>query len=97
MLEAVVRRGYKKFLIVPVAFVTDHIETLCEVDIEYRKLAQDLGVTDYRMSRAIESHSEFIRALADSVEAALTPRTKGFRQTVSLLREGMESFLKFSK
>ena len=98
MLEAVTRRGYKKLLTVPVAFVTDHIETLCEVDIEYRKLAEDLGVTDYRMSRAIESHSEFIRALADSVEAALTPpRTKGFRQTVSLLREGMESFLKFSK
>lgn len=97
MLEAVTRRGYKKLLIVPVAFVTDHIETLCEVDIEYRKLAEDLGVTDYRMSRAIECHLEFIRALADSVEAALAPRAKGFGQTVSLLREGMESFLKFSK
>ncbi|MBI5024588.1 MAG: ferrochelatase [Candidatus Omnitrophica bacterium] len=97
MLEAVTRRGYKKLLIVPVAFVTDHIETLCEVDIEYRKLAEALGVTDYRMSLAIECHPEFIRALADSVEAALTPRTKGLRHTVSLLREGIDSLLKSSK
>ena len=97
MLGAVTRRGYKKLLIVPVAFVTDHIETLCEVDIEYRKFAEELGVTDYRMSLAIECHPEFIRALADSVEAALTPRTKGLRHTVSLLRDGIDSFLKFSK
>lgn len=97
MLEAVIRRGYKRLLIVPVAFVTDHIETSCEVDIEYRQLAEKLGVEDYRMSRAIECHPEFIRALADSVEAALTPRTNGLRHTVSLLREGIGSLLKFSK
>ncbi|GEM_PF-31699 len=97
MLEALTRRGYKKLLVVPVAFVTDHIETLCEVDIEYRKLAEDLGVTDYRMSRAIESHPEFIRALADSVETMLPPRAKGARHTISLLREGIGSLLKFSK
>ncbi len=84
MLEAVIRRGFKKFLIVPVAFVTDHIETSCEVDIEYRKLAEDLGVKDYRMSRAIECHPEFIRALADSVEAVLLPRTKDFSKKDAL-------------
>ena len=97
MLEAVTRRGYKKLLIVPVSFVTDHIETLCEVDIEYRKFAEGLGVTDYRMSLAIECHPEFIRALADSVEAALTPPTKGLRHTASLLRGGIDSLLKFKK
>jgi ferrochelatase len=97
MLEAVTRRGYKKLLIVPVSFVTDHIETLCEVDIEYRKFAEGLGVTDYRMSRAIECHPEFIRALADSVEAAFTPRTNGLRHTASLLRGGIDSLLKFKK
>lgn len=71
MLEAVVRRGFKKLLIVPVAFVTDHIETLCEVDIEYRQFAENCGVRDFRMSKAVECHPGFIRALADSVEAAL--------------------------
>lgn len=76
ILEAVIRRGFKKLLIVPVSFVTDHIETSCEVDIEYRQFAEKFGVEDYRMSRAIECHPEFIRALADSVEAALAPRAR---------------------
>lgn len=87
MLEAVIRRGFKKLLIVPVAFVTDHIETLCEVDIEYRQLAGKLGVQDYRMSRAIECHPEFIRALADSVEAALVPCAPGVRRSAQFAHE----------
>ncbi len=85
MLAAVTRRGYKKLLIVPVAFVTDHIETLCEIDIEYRHLAGKLGVTDYRMSRAIECHPEFIRALADSVETMLSRQEKRGAQERSFL------------
>ena len=73
MLEAVLRRGFKKLLIVPVSFVTDHIETSCEVDIEYRQFAEKLGVQDFRMSKAVECHEGFIRALADSAEVTLAP------------------------
>ena len=51
--------------------MTDHIETLCEIDIEYRAVAQKLGIEDFRMSRAIENHPSFIRALADSIESSL--------------------------
>ncbi|HBO97350.1 MAG TPA: ferrochelatase [Candidatus Omnitrophica bacterium] len=87
MLEAVTRRGYKKLLIVPVAFVTDHIETLCEVDIEYRQLAGKLGAEDYRMSRAIECHPEFIRALADTVDAVLAPRAPDVRRSAQFAHE----------
>ncbi|MBI5415458.1 MAG: ferrochelatase [Candidatus Omnitrophica bacterium] len=71
MIEALIRRGFKKLLIVPVSFVTDHIETSCEIDIEYRHFARKLGAGDFRMSRAVDCHPGFIRALADSVEAAL--------------------------
>lgn len=71
MIEVLIRRGFKKLLIVPVSFVTDHIETLCEIDIEYRQFAEKRGVEDFRMSRAVECHPAFIRALADTVEAAL--------------------------
>ena len=92
MLEAVIRRGFKKLLIVPVAFVTDHIETLCEIDIEYRQLAEKLGVEDYRMSRAIECHPEFIRALADTAEAALAPRATEAHQSVRFLKELESAF-----
>jgi len=74
MLTALARRGIKKIVVVPVSFVTDHIETLCEIDIEYRHFAQNLGIEDFRMSKALECHPGFISALADAVEASL-PRT----------------------
>jgi ferrochelatase len=78
ILRALARENIKKVLIVPVSFVGDHIETTCEIDIEYRDMAQKCGITDFRMSKAIESHPEFIRALADTVESSvqITDRPK---------------------
>lgn len=73
MIETFADAGIKKLLVVPISFVTDHIETLCEIDIEYRKVAEDAGISDFRMSKAIESHPAFIRALADCVERYLRP------------------------
>lgn len=71
VLKALSHRGIKKVLIVPVAFVGDHIETIHEIDIEYRHIAQQMGFTDYRMSKALETHPGFIKALADVVEKTL--------------------------
>src|SRR3989338_3380400 len=65
MIKTLARHKEHKLIIVPVSFVTDHIETLCEIDIEYREFAKHLGITDFRMSRAIEAHPSFIAALAD--------------------------------
>jgi ferrochelatase len=70
-LAALAHRGVKKIIVVPISFVTDHIETLCEIDIEYRHLATHEGITDYRMSKALECHPAFISALADCVENSL--------------------------
>jgi protoheme ferro-lyase len=39
--------------------------------MEYRKIAEDLGINDFRMSKALECHAGFITALADSVEKTL--------------------------
>ncbi len=71
MLETLAQKGIKKLLVCPVSFVTDHIETLCEIDIEYRELAHKVGITDFRMSKAIECHPGFIKALADCIERSL--------------------------
>ncbi len=76
IIKELAKKGVKKILIIPVSFVSDHIETLCEIDIEYRKLARDCGIIDFRMSRAIESHPGFIQALADSVEHMLPRKIK---------------------
>lgn len=76
MIKALARRKINKLIIVPISFVSDHIETLIEIDVEYRQLAAQLGITDYRMSKAIESHPRFIEALADTVFLALNRKEK---------------------
>lgn len=71
MIKTLADRGIKKIIIVPIAFVGDHIETICEIDMEYRHTAQKAGITDFRMSRALENHPGFIEAMADGVGAVL--------------------------
>lgn len=65
------KRGIKKMIIIPISFVTDHIETLVEIDVEYRHVAEKEGISDFRMSKALECHPGLIKALADTVEKAL--------------------------
>ena len=76
MIKALSYREINKILIVPISFVGDHIETICEIDIEYREFAHKLGIKDYRMSKALETHPAFIRALADKVEEGLSAQVK---------------------
>jgi len=49
---------------VPVAFVSEHVETLVELDIVYRERARTLGVPLYVRVPAVGSHPSFIGALA---------------------------------
>ncbi len=57
-------------VVVPIAFVSEHSETLVELDIEYRKKAREFGVPDYVRVRTLGVHKEFIAALARLVGAA---------------------------
>jgi ferrochelatase len=54
-------------LVVPIAFVSDHSETLVELDIDYRKLAERLGVPGYFRVPTPNADAAFIEALADVV------------------------------
>jgi ferrochelatase len=58
-------------LLVPIAFVSDHIETLVELDIENAELAHRLGVPGYFRARVPNSDSAFISALAGLAKHAL--------------------------
>jgi protoporphyrin/coproporphyrin ferrochelatase len=58
------RQGSKHVLVVPVSFVSDHVETLHEIDIEHRQQAQSLGIEDYRMMPGLNDTPLFIEALA---------------------------------
>jgi ferrochelatase len=57
-------------LIAPIAFVSEHVETLVELDHEYARLAAELGVRPYLRARTPGVAPAFIAGLADAVEAA---------------------------
>ncbi|MBW4618910.1 MAG: ferrochelatase [Cyanosarcina radialis HA8281-LM2] len=64
-------KDVKDLLVVPISFVSEHIETLQEIDIEYRELAEESGIHDFRRVPALNTHPLFISGLADLVTRAL--------------------------
>lgn len=65
----------KTVVLVPVAFVSEHSETLVELDMEYRALAQEKGVPVYVRVPALGAIPPFIDGLANQVIAALDRKT----------------------
>jgi ferrochelatase len=65
------KQGVSDVLVVPISFVSEHIETLYELDILYKKVAAEAGVKNFRRVPALNSDPVFIRALADIVESTL--------------------------
>lgn len=70
-IERLAHEGVKEMLIVPISFVTEHIETLHEVNIEAREEATKLGVEKFRMMPAVGDSPLFIAALKDLVLRAV--------------------------
>lgn len=64
-------RDGKGVIVAPLAFVSEHSETLVELDIEYRKLAAEAGVPDYRRSPTVGVQAAFIEGLAGLVRRAV--------------------------
>ncbi|HEU5169784.1 MAG TPA: ferrochelatase [Gemmatimonadales bacterium] len=64
-------RGEKRVLVIPIAFTSDHIETLSELDREYGHLANEVGITWYRRAPALNARPRFLDALADIVREHL--------------------------
>ena len=67
-------REKKGIVIVPVAFVSEHSETLVELDIEYKKLAEKNGCSFYKRVPALGVEENFIKGLAELV---LKEKTRG--------------------
>ena len=61
----------KSVVVVPIAFVSEHVETLVELDIEYSHLAKEAGVPDYIRVPALGVSSDYIKALAEEVAKAM--------------------------
>jgi ferrochelatase len=63
-IEELGRAGCRELLVVPIAFVSDHIETLYEIDVTFKELAARHGIVDFRRSESLNSDPRFIEALA---------------------------------
>jgi ferrochelatase len=64
-------RDGKGVIVAPIAFVSEHSETLVELDIEYRRLAEENALPDYRRAATVGTHPECIQGLAALVRAGL--------------------------
>jgi ferrochelatase len=71
-LEDLGGRGSKHVLMVPISFVSDHVETLFEIDIEHREIAEKAGITDFRMVPGFNDDPAFIGMLASLVRRAVS-------------------------
>ena len=65
--------GVSDVLVIPLSFVSDHIETLYEVDMLFADAAKAAGITGYYRPPALNSHPLFIEALAELVRTRLAP------------------------
>jgi len=66
-LRQVSEQRIEEVCVVPISFVSDHVETLGEIDHEARRLAAGLGIRRFEMTRGLNDSPTFIRALADLV------------------------------
>lgn len=87
-------QGCKNLLAVPISFVSEHIETLEEIDMEYRELAEESGIENWGRVPALNVNETFIGDLADAVVEALPYMGALIGSTESLVPTGkVESLL----
>lgn len=69
--------GARQILAIPISFVSEHIETLYELDILYKHVAEEIGIPVYRRVPAFNCMPSFIKALAELVceKAGVSPAT----------------------
>ena len=67
--EVIVEQSKKKktIVLIPIAFVSEHSETLVELDIEYKKLAIKNECEKYIRIPAVTCHKDFINSLKNSI------------------------------
>jgi ferrochelatase len=81
-IEQLAQQGVKDLVVVPISFVSEHIETLQEIDMEYREIAQEAGIPGFHRVPALNTHPRFIADMADMVTEALTAPRQLFSDVV---------------
>lgn len=81
-IEELAQQGVKELVVVPISFVSEHIETLEEIDMEYREIAEHAGIETFARVPAPDTDPTFIQALGDVVTKALGDRPIPFSATI---------------
>lgn len=81
-LEELGEHGTKELVVVPISFISEHIETLQEIDIEYREVALEAGIEHFRRVPALNTYPSFIDDLGDMVLEALRKPAIEFAQVL---------------
>lgn len=84
-LRDVAAAGVREICVVPISFVSDHVETLGEIDHEARAEARSLGIERFEMTSGLNDSPTFIAALAELVGSALGVDLSGQRGTGCLV------------
>jgi len=67
VIEELAAKGVKNMLVVPIAFVSDHLETLFELGLEYAHLAKEKGVEQFEVMEGLNESELFAESLAQLV------------------------------
>lgn len=67
-IERVAKEGIKNLAVIPISFVSEHSETLYELDIQYGNLAKEVGIENYVRIPTLQTSKTFIKALKELVE-----------------------------
>ena len=79
--DEIIKSGRKKesLIIVPIAFVSEHSETLVELDIEYKELAKKYHVPEYYRVKTLSTEKNFINCLAKLCTYSLAKEESFYR------------------
>lgn len=75
-LRRLASEGVSQTLMVPISFVSEHSETLYEMDVLYKEVADEIGIKEYRRVPALDCRPDFIAALANLVQRELSETTR---------------------
>jgi len=70
VIDRLATQGVERVCLVPISFVSEHVETLHEIDIEYRHHAERVGIKHFGRAPALELDPDFIATLADLIARA---------------------------
>lgn len=90
-LEELAATGVKDLAVVPISFVSEHIETLQEIDIEYREVAEAAGIENFHRVPALNLYPGFIDSLAEIVVDSLDSNSCSFAE-ITHPKENMKMY-----